>query len=78
MEIKTLGTHAAVKGRPEYFTGDVRIDSPFQQNEPARAGGAIVTFEPGARLAHPSAWTDADCDERARLDSMLWRAKACH
>jgi quercetin dioxygenase-like cupin family protein len=34
----------------------VRIDSPFQRNEPARIGGAIVTFEPGARTAwhtHP-------------------------
>jgi len=34
----------------------VRIDSPFQRNAPARVGGAIVTFEPGARTAwhtHP-------------------------
>jgi quercetin dioxygenase-like cupin family protein len=34
----------------------VRIDAPFQGNEPARVGGAIVTFEPGARTAwhtHP-------------------------
>jgi hypothetical protein len=34
----------------------VRIDSPFQRSAPARVGGAIVTFEPGARTAwhtHP-------------------------
>lgn len=34
----------------------VRIDSLFQRQEPARVGGAIVTFEPGARTAwhtHP-------------------------
>jgi quercetin dioxygenase-like cupin family protein len=34
----------------------VRIDSRFQRQEPARVGGAIVTFEPGARTAwhtHP-------------------------
>ena len=34
----------------------MRIDSPFQCNEPARIGGAIVTFERGARTAwhtHP-------------------------
>jgi quercetin dioxygenase-like cupin family protein len=56
MEIKKLGSLPSVKGKAEYFTGNVRIDSPFQQGEPARAGGAIVTFEPGARTAwhrHP-------------------------
>jgi quercetin dioxygenase-like cupin family protein len=34
----------------------VRIDSPFKGSDPARVGGAIVTFEPGARTAwhtHP-------------------------
>ena len=55
-----------------WFTGDVRIDSPFQRSEPSRLTGAIVTFEPGARapLAHPSARTDADRDVGDRLDSM--------
>ena len=44
------------KGPTDWFTGAVRIDSPFQRNEPARIGGAIVTFEPGARTGghtHP-------------------------
>ena len=34
----------------------MRIDAPFQGEAPARVGGAIVTFEPGARTAwhtHP-------------------------
>lgn len=40
----------------EYFTGVARISSPFQAKPPARAGGATVSFEPGARTAwhtHP-------------------------
>lgn len=56
MEIKKIGSQPSVKGPEEYFTGNVRIDSPFQQSGPGRAGGAIVTFEPGARTAwhiHP-------------------------
>jgi quercetin dioxygenase-like cupin family protein len=34
----------------------VRIDQPFAASDPARVGGAVVTFEPGARTAwhtHP-------------------------
>jgi quercetin dioxygenase-like cupin family protein len=56
MEVKRNGTQPSAKGPEEYFTGSVRIDSPFQGSAPARAGGAIVTFEPGARTAwhwHP-------------------------
>jgi quercetin dioxygenase-like cupin family protein len=50
------GTKPSVKGPANFFTGSVRIDSPFQVGEPGRAGGAIVTFEPGARTVwhtHP-------------------------
>lgn len=50
------GAKPSVKGPSEYFTGMVRIDSPFQGSEPARVGGATVTFEPSARTAwhtHP-------------------------
>lgn len=46
----------SAKGPEAYFTGQVRIDSPFSTTAPARVGGAIVTFEPGARSAwhtHP-------------------------
>jgi quercetin dioxygenase-like cupin family protein len=56
MEIKRCGTQASSKGPAEYFTGNVRIDPLFQAVEPARASGAYVTFEPGARSAwhtHP-------------------------
>ena len=57
MEIKRNGTQASVKGPADWFTGTVRIDPLFlTAEEPARATGASVTFEPGARTAwhtHP-------------------------
>jgi quercetin dioxygenase-like cupin family protein len=56
MEIKRNGSQPSVEGPAEYFTGQVRIDPLFQAPEPARATGALVTFEPGARSAwhtHP-------------------------
>jgi quercetin dioxygenase-like cupin family protein len=56
MEIKRNGTQPSMKGPAEWFTGNVRIDSIFQREEPSRVGGGIVTFEPGARTAwhkHP-------------------------
>jgi quercetin dioxygenase-like cupin family protein len=56
MEIKRVGSQPSVKGSSEWFTGAVRIDALFQAPDPARAQGASVTFEPGARTAwhtHP-------------------------
>lgn len=57
MEIKRSGSQPSVKGPTDWFTGTVRIDPLFAQaEEPARATGANVTFEPGARTAwhtHP-------------------------
>ncbi|MCS6471884.1 cupin domain-containing protein [Burkholderia thailandensis] len=56
MQITTCGSQPSAKGPAEYFTGTVRIDAPFAGEEPARIGGATVTFEPGARTAwhtHP-------------------------
>ena len=56
MEIKRAGSQASGKGSADYFTGAVRIDPLFSAPDPARAGGALVTFEPGARTAwhtHP-------------------------
>jgi quercetin dioxygenase-like cupin family protein len=56
MEIKRNGSQASAKGPADWFTGVVRIDQPFSATDPARVGGAIVTFEPGARTAwhtHP-------------------------
>jgi quercetin dioxygenase-like cupin family protein len=56
MEIKRGGSQPSSKGSSEYFTGAVRVDPLFQSPDPARARGACVTFEPGARTAwhtHP-------------------------
>src|SRR5207249_9496920 len=54
MDIKRVGTQPSGKGPAEWFTGSVRIDPLFQASAPARAAGASVTFEPGARTAwHP-------------------------
>jgi quercetin dioxygenase-like cupin family protein len=56
MDIKRNGSQPSVKGPAEWFTGTVRIDPLFGAIEPARTGGASVTFEPGARTAwhaHP-------------------------
>jgi quercetin dioxygenase-like cupin family protein len=63
MEIKKSGSQASTKGPADWFTGTVRIDPLFEANDlsttslrPARALGASVTFEPGARTAwhtHP-------------------------
>ncbi|WP_137934528.1 (R)-mandelonitrile lyase [Mesorhizobium comanense] len=56
MDIKRSGSQPSAKGAAEYFTGTVRVDAPFKGGEPARVGGATVTFEPGARTAwhtHP-------------------------
>ena len=56
MKITRSNSQASRKGPAEYFTGTVRIDAPFSSTAPARAGGATVTFEPGARTAwhtHP-------------------------
>jgi hypothetical protein len=46
MEIKRNGSQPSNKGPADWFTGTVRIDSPFKGSDPARVTGAIVTFEP--------------------------------
>ena len=56
IEIKRSGSQASVKGPADWFIGTVRIDPLFDAKAPARASGASVTFEPGARTAwhtHP-------------------------
>ena len=56
MEMTKSGSQPSAKGPADWFTGSVRIDSPFQRQAPARISGATVTFEPGARTAwhtHP-------------------------
>ena len=56
MEITRAGSQPSATGPRDWFTGTVRIDPLFQAPSPARAAGAAVTFEPGARTAwhtHP-------------------------
>ncbi len=87
MEITRNGTQPSVKGPDEWFTGDVRIDSPFQRSEPSRLTGAIVTFEPGARTAwhtHPlgqtlivtsgTGWTRCEGEPRVEIHAgdVIW------
>ena len=60
MDITRSGSQPSGKGPAEYFTGAVRIDPLFEAPDPARAVGASVTFEPGARTAwhsHPLSQT---------------------
>jgi 4-carboxymuconolactone decarboxylase len=56
IEIMRNGSQPAVQAPAENFTGKVQVGSRFQRSAPARIGGAVVTFEPGARTAwhtHP-------------------------
>ena len=56
MQISRAGSQLSTPGSEDWFTGRVRIDPLFQSPSPARAAGASVTFEPGARTAwhtHP-------------------------
>lgn len=56
IRILRSGSQPCRQGPAENFTGSVRVDPLFQANAPARASGALVTFEPGARTAwhtHP-------------------------
>lgn len=56
IRIMRSGSQPSRQGPAENFTGSVRVDPLFQAHAPARASGALVTFEPGARTAwhtHP-------------------------
>jgi len=51
-----VGSQPTSPGPEQNFTGSVFVDSRFQAAAPARVGGGIVTFAPGARTAwhtHP-------------------------
>ena len=73
MDIKRNGSQPSGKGPDAYFSGTVRVDPLFQANAPARAVGASVTFEPGARTAwhaHPLGQTlivTAGCGSAQRV-----------
>lgn len=50
------GAGPSSEGSADNFTGKVHVLGRFQRDAPARAGGATVIFEPGARTAwhtHP-------------------------
>ena len=56
MDIQRSGSQPSSKGPDAYFTATVRIEPLFKAKDPARAVGASITFEPGARTAwhtHP-------------------------
>jgi 4-carboxymuconolactone decarboxylase len=56
IKITRSGSQPSRKAPAENFTGSVSVEPLFQANDPARAFGARVTFEPGARTgwhAHP-------------------------
>lgn len=56
MDIKRAGSQPSAAGPAQNFTGTVRVDPLFDRDDPARATGALVTFEPCARSAwhtHP-------------------------
>lgn len=73
MMIRRAGSQPSGKAPAEWFTGAVRIDPLFGASEPARAVGASVTFEPGARTAwhtHPLGQTlvvTAGCGRAQRV-----------
>lgn len=77
MHIQRNGSQPSAKGSADYFTGAVRVDPLFQAPEPARARGAYVTFEPGARTAwhtHPLGQTlvvTAGCGRVQRWDGPI-------
>ena len=74
MEIKRIGSQPSNKGPADWFTGTVRVDSPFKGSDPARVSGAIVTFEPGARTAwhtHPLGQTLIVTAGCARLNQFI-------
>jgi quercetin dioxygenase-like cupin family protein len=87
MDIKRVGSRPSTIGPADWFTGTVRIDPLFQASDPARAVGASVTFEPGARTAwhtHPlgqtlivtagCGWTQRDGGpiEEIRPGDVVW------
>jgi quercetin dioxygenase-like cupin family protein len=56
MEIQRAGSRPSARATEEHFTGAVRIDPLFDRDDPARATGSVVTFEPCAHTAwhtHP-------------------------
>ncbi len=57
MTITRSNSQTSSKGSSKFFTGNVRVDTLFSENESQPYSGAYVTFSPGARTAwhtHPT------------------------
>lgn len=55
--VSRAGSRPSERGPAEFFTGSVRIDPLFSENDAATLSGGYVTFEPGARSVwhtHPA------------------------
>ena len=89
MQIHRAGSKPSKPGPADWFTGAVRIDAPFQGEEPSHINVATVTFEPGSRTAwhtHPLGQTllilsglgwvqrDGDAVEEVRPGDIVWFA----
>ncbi|XTZ36547.1 (R)-mandelonitrile lyase [Salmonella enterica] len=87
MNIIRNASQPSAKGPNDYFTGPVRIDSPFSATPPARVGGATVTFEPGSRTAwhthplgqtliviHGQGWIQCEGEEKKTINQgdIVW------
>jgi 4-carboxymuconolactone decarboxylase len=56
LSVFRAGSQPSANGAEDYFIGSMKVDSRFQQVDPARIGGGVVTFEPGTRTGwhtHP-------------------------
>lgn len=56
MKITKNATRKSIKGPTDWFTGNVRLEMLFTEEDIFRTSGGQVTFEPGARTAwhtHP-------------------------
>jgi hypothetical protein len=67
MDVERSGSQPSSKASADWFTGNVRIDPLFEAKDPARALGASVTFEPGARTAWHTHPLGPDVDRHVRL-----------
>ncbi len=56
MKITKNASKKSFKGPADWFTGNVRVEMLFTEEDSSRTSGGVVTFEPGARTAwhtHP-------------------------
>ena len=87
MIFKRNGSQPSIKGSPDTFTGQVRIDPLHSQTDSSRVSAANVTFEPGARSnwhTHPlgqllivtagCGWTQCwgEAKQEIRAGDVIW------